>query len=108
MAPVGTAGAGLVDRRTRRRRRRLPDHEPGLMRASVRTLTTGDALARPETGAAPRARVRRGKAMTAATSTHAEYGAEPWRAREVIQFAALTVVGLVLLGAGWFGAGGEA
>jgi len=37
-----------------------------------------------------------------------EYAAEPWRRRDVIQFAAFSVIGLVLLGAGWFGAGGEA
>ena len=37
-----------------------------------------------------------------------EWAAEPWRRRDVTRFAAVTVIGLVLLGAGWFGAGGEA
>ena len=37
-----------------------------------------------------------------------EYAAEPWQARDVLRFGALTALGLVLLAAGWFGAGGEA
>lgn len=65
---------------------------------SVSALTTGDAAALGiDRSAGP-----------ILGSVPAGYAAEPWGGRELIQFVALSVASLVLLAAGWFGAGGEA
>jgi len=66
---------------------------------SVSALTTGEAAALG---------IERSEEGPTLDSAAVEYAAEPWGSRELTQFVALTVASLVLLAAGWFGAGGEA
>ena len=66
---------------------------------SVSALTTGDATTLG---------IERSVEAPTLGSVAVEHAAEPWGARDLIQFVALSVASLALLAAGWFGAGGEA
>ena len=76
------------------------------MQSPVSALRPGDAPGLAADGVAGRARPADRGALR--ESAAVGYAAEPWSRGDVIQFVAVSGVGLVLLAAGWIGAGGEA